>query len=342
MLTAIEIDNFKRIDRRIRVELAPLTLIYGANDVGKSAILQSLIYFRHLLQRGMTDAEHTALGDRVDLDSFARLVHGHDLLRPVCIRIELGETRRIEIRVRYSDGSPPRASISELITCGHDATALILPTLGDATHIGSPRAVPSRHFPAGYDTCSIGWSDGLAAWAALLDDSNGLVSMMTAWLDRILAGRAGSMPQPSSGVSLPFLLSGDMGSGLTQLVPIVVAALERSRRGPILLEHPELNLHPALQVGLADLFIEASRERQLIVETHSEHLLLRMLRRIRETTEKALPQGAPAFTPDEVSVIHVEGGDEGIQVQRLRVDAHGDLLDPWPRGFFEERAQELF
>ncbi|HSN98294.1 MAG TPA: AAA family ATPase [Candidatus Nanopelagicales bacterium] len=342
MFSAIEIDNFKCIGRRIRVELAPLTLVFGANDAGKSAILQSFGCLRHLLQQVSTGKDGSVLGDPVDSPSFARLVHRHDLLRPICFRVGLGDVHWIETRVRCTEGPPERASISEFIINRHDATALILTALRDAIHIGAPRAIPPRDFPTGHDARRIGWTDGLAAWEALVADEDGLVDATNMWLERIGAGRLGSIPQSSDLGSRRSIVPCEAGSGLMQLVPIVVAALHGSLRGPILLEHPELSLHPALQVGLGDLFIEASRSRQIIVETHSEHLLLRILRRILETTENALPEGAPAFTPDQLSVIHLKAGEEGPQVQRLRVNAFGDFLAPWPSGFFEERAKELF
>lgn len=147
----------------------------------------------------------------------------------------------------------------------------------------------------------------------------------------------------------------DLGVGVAQVVPVVVAATMGDRRAHadpsradewppsiVMLEQPELHCHPAVQVGLGDLFAHASSSRQLIIETHSEHLLLRLLRRIEETRAETLPEGAPELTPEDVSVIFVEEGQGQTSVQRLRVDASGEFIDPWPRGFFEERRQELF
>ena len=100
-----------------------------------------------------------------------------------------------------------------------------------------------------------------------------------------------------------------------------------------------------MQVGLGDLFIDAvTREasrRTFLVETHSEHLILRLLRRIRETTENELADGAPAFAEDKLSVLYVEMTPDGVRVRRLRVDEHGEFKDRWPQGFFAERMQEL-
>jgi predicted ATPase len=79
------------------------------------------------------------------------------------------------------------------------------------------------------------------------------------------------------------------------------------------------------------------------LETHSEHLLLRLLRRIRETGEGELPRDSfPCLTPDRIAVFYVETSDGQTKVQNLRVDETGEFIDRWPRGFFEERAKELF
>ena len=142
---------------------------------------------------------------------------------------------------------------------------------------------------------------------------------------------------------------GDVGVGISQMVPVVVAAL-RKQDGILGIEQPELHVHPAIQVGMGDLFIWAaavdpgnpSTEKSLIIETHSEHIMLRLLRRIREMTDDELPPGVAGLTPEDLSVIYVESADEGVRFRPLRVDAEGEFLDRWPRGFFEERAGELF
>ena len=141
----------------------------------------------------------------------------------------------------------------------------------------------------------------------------------------------------------------DIGVGISQLIPVVVAAL-RAQSGILAIEQPELHVHPAIQVGLGDLFIRAAgveqgglrTEKTLLVETHSEHLMLRLLRRIRETSDAELPPGVDPFQPENLSVIYVESGDQGVQFRALRVDKEGEFIDRWPKGFFEERAEELF
>ena len=141
---------------------------------------------------------------------------------------------------------------------------------------------------------------------------------------------------------------GDVGVGISQMVPVIVGCL-RDNRGIVAIEQPELHVHPAIQVGLGDLFIRAIQPdeslypgKSLLIETHSEHIILRLLRRIRETSEGNLPPGVTGLEPNDISVIYVEGSDDGVQFRALRVDRDGEFLDQWPKGFFEERAGELF
>ena len=70
--------------------------------------------------------------------------------------------------------------------------------------------------------------------------------------------------------------------------------------------------------------------------------MLRLLRRIRETTENEVPPGVIGLSPGDLSVIYVESGDGGVRFRPLRVDPEGEFIDRWPKGFFEERAEELF
>jgi predicted ATPase len=136
----------------------------------------------------------------------------------------------------------------------------------------------------------------------------------------------------------------DIGMGVAQALPILVGALD-SRSPFLAVEQPELHLHPAAQARLGDLFISAAKSgRQFILETHSELLILRLLKRIRQTTANELPTPQWQFIPDELAVIHVERSEDATMVTVLDVDRQGEFIRQWPGkdGFFEERARELF
>jgi peptidoglycan hydrolase CwlO-like protein len=136
----------------------------------------------------------------------------------------------------------------------------------------------------------------------------------------------------------------DVGIGISQVLPVLVMAY--GSRGRILaMEQPEIHLHPALQAELGDVFIEAAlgeRKNTFILETHSEHLILRLLRRIRETSDSELAEGLTPIRPEDIAVIYVQPGPRGSEAVELHVTPDGDFKNKWPDGFFAERAQELF
>ena len=139
------------------------------------------------------------------------------------------------------------------------------------------------------------------------------------------------------------LMPQDVGIGISQTLPVIIGALH-IKEGMLAIEQPELHIHPALQVALGDLFISRSRESQIcfLLETHSEHLMLRFLRRIRETDEGNLPPGKDPLRPDQLAVYYVEQGKTGVSVSPIRISEDGEFIDHWPKGFFSERAEELF
>jgi len=126
----------------------------------------------------------------------------------------------------------------------------------------------------------------------------------------------------------------DVGIGISQVLPVLVMAY--GSQGKLLaMEQPEIHLHPALQAELADVFIEAAlghRNNTFILETHSEHLILRLMRRIREGK----------ISSDDIGVVFVEPLARGSRFIELRIDEEGDFIDEWPGGFFEESFHEKF
>lgn len=119
----------------------------------------------------------------------------------------------------------------------------------------------------------------------------------------------------------------DVGTGISQILPIIVAN-NYYKNYYITIQQPELHLHPAQQTELGDLFISTNNIN--VVETHSEHLMLRLLKRIRENN----------LSTEEISVnvFDIKGGF--LLVKKIKIDDSGEF-DEWPNGFFEERINEV-
>jgi hypothetical protein len=136
----------------------------------------------------------------------------------------------------------------------------------------------------------------------------------------------------------------DVGIGVSQVLPVLVAAYA-SQSEIIAIEQPEIHLHPALQADLGDVFIQSvmgPAKNRFLIETHSEHLLLRIMRRIRETNKGILPDGIPPIRPTDICVLFVEPDGSRSIVREMPLDENGELVSAWPGGFFEEDFKELF
>ena len=129
----------------------------------------------------------------------------------------------------------------------------------------------------------------------------------------------------------------DVGYGVSQALPVITELMRDDRAPLLLLQQPEVHLHPSAQAALGTLFCEAvGPNRQLVVETHSDHLLDRVRMDIRD--------GATKMTPDDVSILFFERNALNVHIHSLRLDEHGNVLDApdtYRRFFLEETVRSL-
>ncbi|WP_419944937.1 AAA family ATPase [Candidatus Poriferisodalis sp.] len=123
----------------------------------------------------------------------------------------------------------------------------------------------------------------------------------------------------------------DVGFGVSQVLPVLVLLAYVDEGSTVLLEQPEIHLHPAVQAGLADIIIEASSARrvQVIVESHSEHLLKRLQRRVAERR----------IAPDQVALYFCESSSGASRIGELVINEYGEIRN-WPDDFFGDRFGE--
>jgi predicted ATPase len=137
---------------------------------------------------------------------------------------------------------------------------------------------------------------------------------------------------------LPEVKLTDVGFGVSQVLPVIVETLYVPRRSIVIFEQPEIHLHPRVQADLADLFVDAIRARengeprecQFIVESHSEHFLRRLQRRIAEEELSA----------DDAALYFVHTDGASARIEALKVDLFGNILN-WPDGFFGDEMADL-
>lgn len=123
----------------------------------------------------------------------------------------------------------------------------------------------------------------------------------------------------------------DVGFGVSQILPVLVLLFYVPEGSTVILEQPEIHLHPAVQAGLADVFIDAIKRRkvQIILESHSEHLLQRLQRRIAEEV----------ISQEDIKLYFTSIEEGRSKLTTLELDEYGNINN-WPAGFFGDTMGE--
>lgn len=227
-----------------------------------------------------------------------------------------------------------------------DLSLAIRRELEGISYLGPLRRKPERDYPWNKTKPGDVGSDGRAAIDALLasallrgEGQGEVVAGVSRWLSRMKVADKLEVRQQgrSSRYELVIHRDGiacnlrDVGIGVSQVLPVLVLAYFAPAGSTIILEEPEIHLHPLAQSFLADLFVEVSQKRnvQFIVETHSEHLFRRL---------QTLIAGGKVSN-EGVAMYFVERKSTGAHLRELVLDEHGRASD-WPKDFFGDALGE--
>jgi len=220
------------------------------------------------------------------------------------------------------------------------------------THVGPLRLHPRRAYPitgqspadvgpAGDRTFDVLWAASQAAGSA----GERFLKAVRDWLSTLAIAddlglrRLGDSNLYTAAITDPATMTrvgfADIGFGASQVLPVVVQCLGTRIGGTLLVEQPEIHLHPKAQAELGDLFIEATQDndRAFIIETHSEHILARIRRRIAERK--------PGLTREKIAIYYFRPTSEGTEIQEVTLNENGQYAR-FPQGFFEEDVEEAF
>lgn len=316
------------------------------------------------------DSDQKCLRDWRDAGDFAR--------RP--FELELDSALRVENlgseALNSGDGYHLAKAFHDVLAFYFDiAFECLKDHLTSVKFIGPIRAIPPRDWARHIQHTS--WADGLATWDILHRGSDALVKKVGHWFadeDKLNAGltveriryvktelglnsahdmnpaqvkatdpsvRTRVVLKPN-GTCVQLTLR-DVGTGISQLMPIVVGVCNEEDCRTFLIEQPELHVHPRLQAAMGDLFIESIHAcgHTYIIETHSEHLILRLLRRIRETEKGTAPADRQLRT-NELGIYYLKQENGSSTASRIDVDVKGEFIQPWPDDFFEIDFFERF
>lgn len=227
-----------------------------------------------------------------------------------------------------------------------DLSLAIRRELEAISYLGPLRRKPERDYPWNKTKPGEVGIDGRSAVDVLLasallkgDGQNDIVRGVSHWLARMKVADRLEVRQQGRSNRYELIVHRDgvacnlrdVGIGVSQVLPVLVVAYFAPLGSTIVLEEPEIHLHPLAQSVLAELFVAISQQRkvQFIVETHSEHLFRRM------QTLMARQQ----VTANEAAMYFVEGNAQAAKLRALELDAFGRVKN-WPDGFFGDALGE--
>ncbi len=357
----------------LQVDLARLTLVFGPNSAGKSSLLSVLPMLQQTAARPeiLTMSGDLVEGGTFRMaihqhDETLPMTLGFGWTAPDgTTHSGSGEFRwdpeqKVAVRTRMTmhDGTVAGVVDGPRPWGGQPGAAMarelgpeFFEVLSRIYFLGPMRARPERTTLAGQGLLDYVGPAG-ERMAALLSDRPDTLADVNDWCDRMGLGYHVRMLAPVSTEIIksagdfsvlaledvrfnpPVLVSPRaVGYGVGQLLPVITQCL-LGTGGMVIVEQPEVHLHPRLQSAVADLFIDTVNQSraQLLIETHSEHLVLRALRRVREGTLAA----------EDLAILYVDLHEDGAGfMRRLEVDQRGNLVDGWPGTFFDERLAEV-
>lgn len=371
MLEQLELRHFKCFEK-LDLPLGPLTLLSGANASGKSSALQALVLLHQTVRehewstRLMLNGSSVQLGTVLDV---VDKVHGR---RQFEIGLVEGSSRlrwtfhgdREEmsmatgrVRVDGVEFENPSALRHLVPPDRYDSVSSLSKCLRDLTYITAERVGPREVYaledrqaaqvvgPRGEHTLSVLYR----VRAEPIRESLVLAEIPPTGLNQIEARMSQLFPgcrldvqlvPQANAVTLGIRTSDDTGFhrpvhagfGLTQVLPIVVGAVSAKERDLLLIENPEVHLHPAGQALMGAFLAEvAASGTQVVVETHSDHVL--------NGIRRAIKAGA---LPPQQALVHFFRPREGEldQVVSPTLDSSGNI-DVWPEGFFDQFDKDM-
>ena len=227
-----------------------------------------------------------------------------------------------------------------------DLSLAIRRELEGISYLGPLRRKPERDYAWNKTKPGEVGIDGRSAVDALLasallkgDEQNHIVKGVSQWLARMKVADSLEVRQQGRSNRYELIVHRDgvacnlrdVGIGVSQVLPVLVVAYFAPAGSTIILEEPEIHLHPLAQSVLAELFVTISQQRkvQFIVETHSEHLFRRM-----QTLMAKQQVGA-----NEAAMYFVERDGKSAKLRALELDDYGRVKN-WPEGFFGDALGE--
>jgi predicted ATP-dependent endonuclease of OLD family len=249
--------------------------------------------------------------------------------------------------VRYSEGEASKASIMTMVAYEQyrffrELIEQLASIIEGIEFVGPLREQPARYYTSsGEKVYSVGILGEDAIQVLYQDNSGNLIREVSRWLSKLKASKKVKIKRIHPNmfaleIRNPFTgrydNMADVGFGISQVIPVIVQSYLTSPNRTLILEQPEIHLHPSAQAVLGDLLLELAQiGKRFLVETHSEHFILRLQRRVAEGKLDA----------EMVKIYYFDPNETGVVIRQIDIDKQGQLLN-FPRGFLEDGFREAY
>ncbi len=365
MITDLFIQNFKSL-KEVDLQLSNLNILTGLNGSGKSSIIQTLL----LLRQNINYLDESKLNLREGKDNLLDLGTGEDIYYRQGIEPFIGFQLTINefplnFEFEYIRGKNERYDVLTALKSIAKSQLEQYSLFNDNfQYLITERESPRDSYPASVENVikkktlglygehtafyleTFGTEKRVKCEAILHPNAKGdsLIFQVDAWLSEI-SPRVSidtKLTNNSERVELRYKYGvnsykpKNVGFGLSYVLPVLVALLTAEKDRLIIIENPESHLHPRGQAELGKLLALATQtEAQIIIETHSDHILNGIRVAVKENPE--LRRNINIFFHDRVNVEN----EEYSQIELIKIDKNGELSD-YPDNFLDEWSNQLF
>lgn len=366
MIESVSLQNFKCFSEKQDIKLAKITILYGHNGRGKSSLSQALLLIGQSMKERNDLDQLSIVGEQVKLDTFTDIRTAGSKQEEVKFWIDT-DKEHVELGFSPYADKPQLGRLSTLLYNGEDRFVVqttqavedkdegekvafstsdinVLQQLKSIVYVSAERLGPQNDVMRNdsLPPNTIG-TRGENLLNALSHQSLEFVDYVGQWLSKILDGAAMKIQDPKA-TRLELLLNSrdgnqlfhpvNVGFGYSYVLPVIVGTLLAEKGSMLIVENPEAHLHPRAQSRIMEFLIEQSKARdlQLIIETHSDHVVNGM----RISMKKG------RLKPADSIIQHFAYTKQGAApvVTRITSDTKGNLSD-YPDDFQDEWTAQM-
>ena len=354
MIKEIEFANYRIFAEKQKLVLAPITIVFGKNNVGKSALLKLPVLIKSILSSAQEDTElfeKSAYGLRI-CENYSDVVYGK-AHRAINLSMTDG-TNNVSLDFFVESKGNPRTQIEKMSGVLYDGTEITNRNQlhkifnFDIEYLKSIRDYPKDgYFSLSEIEADFSQSGGMFAYKRLVNDSNyhseGLCAKVSNWYEQTFDGwgiEVDNSRDPIFSVHLKHdniktnILDG--GAGIAQSLPVIVSAATPIKAPKLFIyEEPETHLHPEAHGDSAEFIakeaISSDGNKNFLIESHSVNFLLRLRRLVADGT----------LRKEDVALYYVEFDPDKSQSKLKPVKVNSDgSVNGWPEDVFKETLEE--